>query len=72
VEADSSLAQTKEIFKAIAERADGDPGLGLSFERTYRLLQQATGVALANMNHQLRLACLRLAAGHRINGHEPS
>jgi len=59
---------TKEIFKAIAERADGTPGLGLSFERTYRLLQQATGVALANQNHECRLACLRLAAGHKING----
>jgi len=63
-------AQTKDIFKAIAERADGDPGLGLSFERTYRLLQQATGVALANHNHECRLACLRLAAGHKINGND--
>jgi hypothetical protein len=62
-------AQTKEIFKAIAERADGAPGFGLSFEKTYRLLQQATGVALAVQNHECRLACLRLAAGHKINGH---
>ena len=61
-------AQTKDIFKAIAERADGDPGLGLSFEKTYRLLQQATGVALANCNYECRLACLRLAAGHKIGG----
>jgi hypothetical protein len=64
-------AQTKEIFKAIAERADEDPGPGLSFEKTYRLLQQATGVALANHNHECRLACLRLVAGHKINGHDP-
>jgi hypothetical protein len=63
-------ACTKEIFKAIAERADGAPGLGLSSERTYRLLQQATGVALANQNHECRLACLRLAAGHKINGND--